>query len=1525
MIHQIKELNFPQYATISTATAQLLDMGDMSITAQVKIDGAIKPDFSFDWEVEFQGERYIHTAREPQASKGNDSICSIIDLTFNHWTIYQLRRYYFVSIATLNSGTAIADLYITSLSANLKTLCDAFQEVLDYYFNGEIRIDLNPQWKYDEEVSYLEINYTHIWDVLQKIYEVYGVRWHIKGKTIYVGYSTDEVSHIFEYGFEGGLLKVERQVQSTEIRNSLLGRGGEKNLPYRYFKNVDTNNPTFQADPDWIPELENIYFTKLRGKTFRDYIKGWKAHRYGGTPMTEPTEEYIRGFEDSSKSSDGRYFNPIEYVEDKESIEKYGLLQGSLGNQDDVYPTIQGVEMSGIGRVDQIVGAEKVVIDEYDNDTSQELYDIKSIKDTFTYENILETNVDHEYILKSETIHDSFDKYLGSFVGYPTFDNNAIVMGWHNMDFYMENVSLTTEFISARLIDVKTNEYINETTTIPNGIKFKIEYRVRVTPVYVDGKPVEAGFMNITSEWSLVNNISNGLLLNNIDSNGSRKHNNVSIGSHIESSTTLKTDTFKVKEGGATSVDVPINIVASKDAQGLYEWKRDSIEAINVDTGEVVSSINIPKGTYYLRVNVDITNNSSKTQTYKVELLPSYIYYPSDKDEFKPTFNIWIKNIWESTRRDGESDVAYTERVWTPILGDRQENEARVVFSSGNLSGHSDWEFSIKEVQYAGNSGVKLGDVDAEWKLTLIKSNAELNVTGKYIPSTQIQANAGDFFYFIGIDMPHQYTLWAEEKLDQIKADKLIETSNIKPVWVVQIDKIRLNQMQPNEREPLLNSLKVGNTIRLADKRFIPSPYELLYLQSVTYSWGADTTMLPNVEVVLSDKVLVSLNPVEEIQGQIDSLAKQVGSISNIQQIVKSLCDKMYLRKDGLDDISISPTKFNNDVRFDRTLSSGNYRQGALGGSGWGLRTDGQKGILEVDKLVVRDDFQVNTIVYNQIEARGGKQIESAARIVCSDVKKTDDGYVCFFDTKRGSVVNLFKVNDIAYSQVFSPDNQKYRYYKRNVIKISDNSITLSLDGDGNSIPQVGDVIVHYGNTEDVSRQYVIIRDVIGGGYERMLSNLNSVTSTGDEYYFAGRLDGDSPRWFVGDKKNDFAEWVDGKLTIKGEIILKSGDVELDGFLSNLSKKITDVEEGISFDEDGKITNISTSGLVLAKGYGLLHNVYIDFDEDGKIKSENVSGILTKEGAVEIFASKELEDGNKIIGYINQDATTTTIHASKIDIEGQVKFSSFSSDLQETINNKVDSKTIIDGGFIKTELINTEELVATNVEATTGSIGGFEIKDNALTVGEEINGLTLAPKYFHLIYQNTWGGQASHKISATFGATEDYLQRAPFYFYKLNTASPHVPTMEIVADNGPYIEIALQASQGLIIGREGFISYGLNLIDLTSSIFLDFKKGNCYILKNTSGSSKTVYLPRAQEVQELLGVNNFMGENSIMINIVSHYSSTNEIKLKQYSGKIYNHNGGEESEYTLQKGDSITFLLVYYGGNNFAQLMNHNN
>lgn len=1080
MIKDIQELNFPkldgkQYATLSQATVSMPDMGEKTISTQLKIDGNIRPDFSYDWEVTFQGEKYIMPLRKPQGSKGNESLNSEVDLTFHHWAIYQLKRWMFVTMQPIETGTVVADKYIASVSLNLGNFCVLFGQVLSYYYGDTITIDLNPAWQYSDEPNTITINHTKIWNVLiDAFHDKYGVRWEIKAASgndntvkggeryvIRVGYPTTEVNHIFEYGFKGGLLKVERQVQSDEICNMLIGRGGSKNLPYRYFKDTDSDNPSFKADPDWIPELANIYFDRLRGATFRSYIQGWKAKHYGGT--TAKADAYApwaweKGYTDTK-------FDPVEYVKDDDSIAEYGPLLDGLEDNDEIFPTIQGVAVSPYGRIDEVVGVEEITSDDVESsvESSTKVTDIKPTS-------------------KTEDIGAGAYKYITT----------------PKMSFSVDNGKIAN-----------------------------------LTP----GNYVKKGYHYLDNRHSRRKDVSESIVI----------------------------DTVTVKVYNSNGNEVP--------------------------------SVNIPAGDYTVAIQFYIQNTYPGTATVTVgcetlNLTSGPVSGSDNGGQWKNTWNIWVKNIWGTSKSDGETAEQYAERVWNPILGDREKNEAKVIFSDGMLSVSEDYEFTIPKgliPQY--DTSRSLGGVQSHWRITLGKSDADLESIGLYVPSTMRFAEAGDHFFFVGIDMPHQYVVWGEERVDDHKADVVREKKDIKPSWVVSLDKVRMVNKQGDEAATLISQLRAGNSLRLADKRFVgevgTNAYETLYLQSITYTYGK--TLIPDVEIVLSDEYEVSANPIALLQGDVSAIQRQIGSISNIEQIVRAVGDRLYLRKDGISDRSLSPTQ------FFALLTSGDFRAGLIGGAGWGFYKDEDgQWVLETDKINARHEFQVNNLVINQITAQGGKVIESAASMVVTNVVETSDGYICYFDQKGGTVGNLFHVDDVAMGQVFDTQNNQAKFYRRRVVAVDVDSITLSkTDATGGGMPENGDVIVHYGNYTDTDRQYVKVRDVIGGGYERYIEGLDSVNAAGVEYYFVGRqsgMYGGKPRWFIGERKTvtnedgsiteagEYAEYVNGKLNIKGSLSIGStiGGNTFEEYIKKVSPPVKqeDIEDFVNNIVNPKIDGI---------------------------------------------------------------------------------------------------------------------------------------------------------------------------------------------------------------------------------------------------------------------------------------------------------------------------------------------------------------
>lgn len=1094
---------------MKAATCSLPDMGEWNITSQIKIDGEITPDFSFDWEVVFRGHKYIHPLRKPQGSKENTSLSSVIDLTFQHWAIYQLKRWYFFTIQPTEAGTAWPDKYDASVSLNLGDFCDLFGQILEYYYGDTITIELNKEWQYKIEPEVVSINHSHIWDVLIKLYEIYSVRWVIEPNgshdkyVIKVGYDTTEQNHIFEYGFEGGLLKVERQVQSEEICNMIIGRGGEKNLPYRYFKNIDPENPSFNADPDWIEELKSIYFSNLMPATFRSYVQGWKAAHISKYPgYTAVGEEnafapwaYRKGYTDAK-------FDPVEYVADKitvnpeegdietvisptyspyvkkgSSIAKYGPILNGLDNNEDIYPTIQGIVVDPYGRIDEAVYVEQI---------------------------------------ESDDVEEA-----------------------------VENDAQITDILGATKTD--TSAKMNET-------------------IYIT-----LDFPEFTVEEGMSANIKEGEL-----SLEARYH-------HRSAYFYDENITDRIVHAGT------------------------ELTVINVNTGETRSASDIPAGKWRwkAKVQLEVDYNNDLGSHYTITITAGYEAPKLESatinsTKWVNTFDILVKNIWGTSKLISESDIQYAERVWGPILGDRAGNEAKVVFSSGNLA-HEDYEFVIVATpKYERKlctwttveNGVNVPhEYYSEWRLTLAKTDADMESLGVYQPSTMRNGNAGDFFFFIGIDPPHLYTTKAEERVDYWKEDALLDKGDIKPTWVVQTDRVRLN----NEglEGALINKLHPGDTLRLADKRFIDGDYETLYLSSLTITYREpskdDAALNPDVEIVLSDHYEVSASPVATLQSEVSSLSKQIGALSNIEQIIRAVGDKLYLRKDGISDRSLSPTAFAS------LLTSLRFRSGIVGGSGWGIYKDAKGNwVIETDRLVARQDLSVNSLVINQTEWQSGEQVESAAGLEITRVEDTEDGYKCYFDQKNGSIANLFKVDDVAYCNRFTPENEALKTYRRRVMAVEENAVILTKgytpvqlpDGttdtgvNGEGVPEDGDTIIQRGSYTDPQRQFIKVRDVIGGGFERYIEGLNSVNAEGVEYYFVGRQIGlynGRPRWFIGDD-NGFIEWVNGVLNIKGRLSLQStiGDQSFEEYIKQVSPPVEreDIEDYVNAIVDPKITNI---------------------------------------------------------------------------------------------------------------------------------------------------------------------------------------------------------------------------------------------------------------------------------------------------------------------------------------------------------------
>ena len=121
---------------------------------------------------------------------------------------------------------------------------------------------------------------------------------------------------------------------------------------------------------------------------------------------------------------------------------------------------------------------------------------------------------------------------------------------------------------------------------------------------------------------------------------------------------------------------------------------------------------------------------------------------------------------------------------------------------------------------------------------------------------------------------------------------------------------------------------------------------------------------------------------------------------------------------------------------------------------------------------------------------------------------------------------------------------------------------------------------------------------------------------------------------------------VEAELSVMaGEIALRATQEDIDTATGAVKNEL----EGKITVQAGRIDGVAT-------------------DIDNINNTIETAGWITKADGNTLYASKSLENGNKIISYINQTATTTTINSSRINLKGAVTYTDLDTDLQDSID-----------------------------------------------------------------------------------------------------------------------------------------------------------------------------------------------------------------------------------------------------------------
>lgn len=289
-----------------------------------------------DCYVVYDGECYGIASIKPTGSKDNTTLDYTYELTFKG-TEEELTRRKVRDLALVGVDSFVSQGTSFSIYTNLSQFQQLLQNNLTYYFGDEWTVNLSAT---STDSVRIDVSNTTLFELLSKTYEYFGLRWKVEGKTITIGYEPEQIDHVFDYGKDGGLVKITRTGQDASIVNRLTGGGGTRNLPQNYFTDRYSD---FAPDPNVVSDTVNI--KNLMPKVFRDSVIA------GNLPY-------------------------IDYVEDEASIALNGVREDALQPNEDIYPSIAGVEVSGLGRIDEIIGSTIPVANKPDEENYSPTFDI---------------------------------------------------------------------------------------------------------------------------------------------------------------------------------------------------------------------------------------------------------------------------------------------------------------------------------------------------------------------------------------------------------------------------------------------------------------------------------------------------------------------------------------------------------------------------------------------------------------------------------------------------------------------------------------------------------------------------------------------------------------------------------------------------------------------------------------------------------------------------------------------------------------------------------------------------------------------------------------------------------------------------------------------------------------------------------------------------------------------------------------------------------------------------------------------
>ncbi len=354
-------------------------------------------------------------------------------------------------------------------------------------------------------------------------------------------------------------------------------------------------------------------------------------------------------------------------------------------------------------------------------------------------------------------------------------------------------------------------------------------------------------------------------------------------------------------------------------------------------------------------------------------------------------------------------------------------------------------------------------------------------------------------------------------------------------------------------------------------------------------------------------------------------------------------------------------------------------------------------------------------------------------------------------------------------------------------------------------------------------------------------------------------------------------------------------------------------------------------------------------------------------------APEDYSTTSEIKSSFTMTSSGISLLGQNISLTGKVTFSMLASDVQGDLNkldglgdlaykDKVSDamldETVIVGGYLKTSLIDVDNLYVKHLEgadgvftgslqaatgsfsgevtASIGRIGEFKINSEGLYRSSGGNEVSLSPGELYIQRSISYAGTnvtntevriCRKDTSDTF--SPDGMIAVSIYRRGMsyNSNGYYAPALRVQSDNVTNYNVAIRAEGGSIVADGGLLERVIDLNPTSERItVLPIDRGGNFMIFNDT--YRYMYLPNRDSLCKAFGKEWSRDTVAARITVCSHPQSSQTIRFSfrtDDSGTFYDHNGNSMGSYIdLRKGDSIVFILVSEPSTYWAVMLNVN-